>query len=117
MILQRLYDSRIKQLRISCIHESIQCIDSKLFIFSGFSILGSKTSQKLDRVGTDGKSSTLRSLLARFDSLRVQFIFIISAVAGILLKPQDVYFFFSKVLCMILNNSDILFGSEYKREI
>ena len=42
--------------------------------------------------------------------------FIISAIAGILLKPQDVYFFFSKILRMILNNSDIVFGSDYDRE-
>ena len=34
-------------------------------------------------------------------------IFIISAIAGILLKSQDVYFFFSKILRTILNNSDI----------
>ena len=41
--------------------------------------------------------------------------FIVSAVAGILLKPQDVNFFFSKILVMILKNSGILFGSDYKR--
>ena len=43
-------------------------------------------------------------------------IFIISGIAGIILKSQDVYFFFSKILRTILNNSDILFGSDYKRE-
>ena len=43
-------------------------------------------------------------------------IFIISAIAGVLLKPQHVNFFFSKILVMILKNSDILFGSDYKRE-
>ena len=46
-----------------------------------------------------------------------KYVFIISAIAGILLKSQDVYFFFSSIFVVILNNSDILFGSEYKREI
>ena len=32
------------------------------------------------------------------------------------MKPQAVNFFLSKILRMILNNSDILFGSDYKRE-
>ena len=41
---------------------------------------------------------------------------IISAIAGILLKSQAVYFFSSKILRTILNNSDILFGSGCKRE-
>ena len=49
-------------------------------------------------------------------TLDVLVLFIISAIAGILLKPQDVYFFLSKILRMMLNNSDILFGSDYKRE-
>ena len=35
------------------------------------------------------------------------FVFIISAMAGILLKSQDVYFSFSTILRTILNNSDI----------
>ena len=40
-------------------------------------------------------------------------VFIISSLAGIL-KSQNVYFFFSTILGTILNNSDILFGSDYK---
>ena len=44
-------------------------------------------------------------------------IFIVSAIAGILLKSEDVYFFFSKIFRTILNNSDNLFGSDCKREI
>ena len=43
-------------------------------------------------------------------------IFTISAIAGILLKPQDFHFLFSRIF-VILKNSDILFGSGYKREI
>ena len=42
-------------------------------------------------------------------------VFIISALAGILLKSQNAYFF-STILDTILNNSDILFGSDYERE-
>ena len=34
-------------------------------------------------------------------------IIIICAIAGILLKPRDVYFFFSTILVVVLNNSDI----------
>ena len=40
----------------------------------------------------------------------------ISALAGMFLKSQNVYFFLSTILGTILNNSDILFGSDYKRE-
>ena len=47
--------------------------------------------------------------------LRLCVYVVISAIAGILLKPQD-FFFFSKILRVILNNSDILFGSDYKRD-
>ena len=43
-------------------------------------------------------------------------IFIISAVAGILLNLK-LSTFFSKFFVVILTNSDILLGSEYKREI
>ena len=50
------------------------------------------------------------------DSIKVRFCFIISAIAGILLKSQEFYFFFSKILVAILKNSDILFGSDYTRE-
>ena len=35
--------------------------------------------------------------------------------AEIVLSPGGAYFF-KKILRMILNNSDILFGSDYKRE-
>ena len=42
-------------------------------------------------------------------------IIIISAEAGILLKPQDFYLFQNNFR-MILNNSDILFGTDVKRE-
>ena len=42
-------------------------------------------------------------------------IFIISAIAGILLKPQDVNFFPVKFV-VILKNLDILFDSDYNRE-
>ena len=43
-------------------------------------------------------------------------IFISSAIAGILLESPDFNFFFSKILVVILKNSDILFDSKYKRE-
>ena len=42
---------------------------------------------------------------------------IISAIARILLKTQDLHFSFSKMFVVILKNSDILFGSEYKYDI
>ena len=38
-----------------------------------------------------------------------------SAIAGILLKSHE-FNFFSAILVVILENSDILFGSDYKRE-
>ena len=44
------------------------------------------------------------------------FLFIISATAGISLKPRD-FHFFSKIFVVMLKTSDILLGSEYKREI
>ena len=45
------------------------------------------------------------------------FVFNISALAGILLKSENVYlFFFQYNFSDDLNNSDILFGSECKRE-
>ena len=43
-------------------------------------------------------------------------LFIISAIAGILLKPQDFRFFLSNIFLLILENSDILFDSVYKCE-
>ena len=43
-------------------------------------------------------------------------LFIISAIAGILLKSQDVYFFPVKFFARLLKNSDSLFASDYKRE-
>ena len=52
----------------------------------------------------------------KFSSLEFYNI-IISALAGLFLKSQNVYlFFFSTILGTILNNSDILFGSDYKRK-
>ena len=41
---------------------------------------------------------------------------IISAIAGILLKSEDVSLFFSTIPRTILYNSDLLFGSDCKRE-
>ena len=59
----------------------------------------------------------MRSRFRFFDTIsQLYYVFIISAIAGILLKPQDVNIFFSTIFGMILNNSDILFGSDYKRE-
>ena len=48
--------------------------------------------------------------------IRVFDVNIISALAGIFLKFRNVYFFSSTFLGTILNNSDILFGSNYKRK-
>ena len=39
--------------------------------------------------------------------------FFTSAIARILLKFQDFNFFFNKICAVILNKSDILFGSEF----
>ena len=47
----------------------------------------------------------------------IVFFKIISTIAGILLKSQDFNFCLSKIFVVILRISDILFGSEYKREI
>ena len=41
----------------------------------------------------------------------------VSAIAGVLLKPQDFHFFVQYNSCRDTENSDILFGSEYKSEI
>ena len=53
-------------------------------------------------------------------SVKIISIVIISAVAGLLLKSQESTFFqynSCRDIEYLLKNSDILFGSEYKREI
>ena len=59
----------------------------------------------------------LPQLPPSFTSLSYLTIFNISALAGILLKSGNVYFFSEQFYFSDdLNNSDILFGSECKRE-
>ena len=64
-----------------------------------------------------GRKIIKSTSLVTAESVEMISVFIISAMAGILLKSQDVYFFFSKIFVVILNNSDILLCSEYKCEV
>ena len=63
-------------------------------------------------------NKTTQSVSTLTEGRNLKFIFNISALAGILLKSGNAYlFFFQNNFSDDLNNSDILFGSECKREI